>query len=902
MGYILCKKKKIAIERRKKNPEQNNVLYCETVEELFAVMTSEEKEKVCRLISDEYKHAFYDKLADGMYDSVAKEIVSYMNSHKKLKTVYCFQQGYDELEDYIEKDGNCRLSIEGDFKPVEYEQIGDFLKENSEKGEIRYNSYFMRNIFMPDSIINEIKDNVTVEADVVLNEYLKYAKTHKEFILKIDEDFVKFFITTDYYKDNAKRAITRKNVENILSGKVTKFVKKDFFDLYLRGCELLGIEAQNIEYADGYNEYFADMIFKAYKSLNIPKALEKKQKSFTPVKQGNISKKILSLENSANSVIKDKIPCANRLLNKQLVALKSCYESIIKYQHYCADRHIEIKELDADSVLKAMAIREAVRYEISEIAINLSDILSSKSCVNDMYEHGLDFVLTYTYINEETKKDIKKLIPDSPEKEYPLARQMDRHFIIHYGPTNSGKTYQAIEELKKAKSGIYLGPLRLLALEVQDNLNESGVPCSLLTGEEEDIIENAEHMSSTVEKLDTTKYYDVCVIDECQMISDKERGFAWTKAILGVQAETIYLCMGPEALNITKSLIELCGDTYEVVEHERRSALEVSNPIKLTKKFIKKGDAYIVFSKKKVLAVAAELINKGIKTSMIYGNLPYSVRKKQVSRFLNGETDVIVSTNAIGMGINLPVRRIIFLEDRKFNGECVDYLTITDIKQIAGRAGRNKETGYVTSTFMDNSFISDKLYEDTPEVKQAYLGFSDEIISIDAPLPDILKVWRTIDTPKSFRRMNIDRYIVLDESVYVNVPKHDKLKMISIAFDDRNQYLLDLWRSYCFNYERREEIEKPKLVGAELSDYENYYQALELYYSFARNFNYDIDLEWLNKEKGIISEKINEILVSSVTNFQKKCEICGKKMRWDSPYSTCRECYENRFIYGYNWY
>ena len=257
----------------------------------------------------------------------------------------------------------------------------------------------------------------------------------------------------------------------------------------------------------------------------------------------------------------------------------------------------------------------------------------------------------------------------------------------------------------------------------------------------------------------------------------------------------------------------------------------------------------------------------GIKTSMIYGNLPYSVRKKQVERFLNGETDVIVSTNAIGMGINLPVRRIIFLEDEKFNGRNKEKLSISDVKQIAGRAGRNKETGYVTSTLKSNGFISSKINSETPKIKKAYLGFSDEIISIDAPLADILKVWKTINTPDLFKRMNIDRYILLDEKIYLNVSKKDKLKMLTIAFDERNPYLLDLWKQYCFNYELGEKFEPPTIKGYELNNYEEYYQALDLYYSFSRNFSREINLEWLNSEKFETSEKINEILVKNTMKF-----------------------------------
>ena len=107
---------------------------------------------------------------------------------------------------------------------------------------------------------------------------------------------------------------------------------------------------------------------------------------------------------------------------------------------------------------------------------------------------------------------------------YPAARSRKRRFILHIGPTNSGKTYEAIEALKKADSGIYLGPLRLLAYEQYTRLNRDGIPCNLVTGEEEAFIPFAQHRASTVEMLPLDEEYDCAVIDEAQMVGDSSRG------------------------------------------------------------------------------------------------------------------------------------------------------------------------------------------------------------------------------------------------------------------------------------------------------------------------------------------------------------------------------------------
>jgi hypothetical protein len=123
-----------------------------------------------------------------------------------------------------------------------------------------------------------------------------------------------------------------------------------------------------------------------------------------------------------------------------------------------------------------------------------------------------------------------------PHQWYPVARAMKRKIIFHAGPTNSGKTYNAIRALKDSWSGIYCGPLRLLALEVFESLNMDGVSTSLLTGQERREMPFAKHVSCTVEMVDVETLVDVAVIDEIQMIGDDSRGASWTRALLGIPA------------------------------------------------------------------------------------------------------------------------------------------------------------------------------------------------------------------------------------------------------------------------------------------------------------------------------------------------------------------------------
>lgn len=273
------------------------------------------------------------------------------------------------------------------------------------------------------------------------------------------------------------------------------------------------------------------------------------------------------------------------------------------------------------------------------------------------------------------KTALMESIPEDITQLYPEARNIKRHFILHIGETNTGKTHDALEDFYNAGSGMYLAPLRLLALEIQEMCLARGINCSLTTGEEKDIRDGAKHLSCTVEKMDMSRHFDVCVIDEAQMVADSDRGWAWTEAILGVNADVVHVCMSPNAIYIVKMLIKMCGDTYTDIRHKRNSRLIVEDHDFIFPDDIRDGDALVAFSRRKVLMLATLLKKEGYKVSVIYGSLPYSVRKAEVARFLNGESRIVVCTDAIGMGVNLPIRRIIFTESKNSMANPKDFLT-----------------------------------------------------------------------------------------------------------------------------------------------------------------------------------------------------------------------------------
>jgi ATP-dependent RNA helicase SUPV3L1/SUV3 len=273
--------------------------------------------------------------------------------------------------------------------------------------------------------------------------------------------------------------------------------------------------------------------------------------------------------------------------------------------------------------------------------------------------------------------------PDTFEK----ARQLQRSVTLYVGPPNSGKTHAAFERLAQAAQGAYLAPLRLLALEGRDRLVARGVACSLLTGEENVPIEGAGLVSSTIEMVGTNKPIDVAVIDEAQMIFDSSRGWAWTQAIVAVPAKQVIIICSAYAVPAIENLLGLCGESCTVRHFERKQHVDLlAQPVPISA--LVKGDAVVAFSRRDVLMLRDQIAASGHPVSVIYGALPPEVRRREAERFATGESDILVATDAIGMGLNLPIRRVLFSTMTKFDGQGDRTLSESEVHQIAGRAGR----------------------------------------------------------------------------------------------------------------------------------------------------------------------------------------------------------------------
>ncbi|MCR0982831.1 helicase-related protein [Roseomonas populi] len=271
---------------------------------------------------------------------------------------------------------------------------------------------------------------------------------------------------------------------------------------------------------------------------------------------------------------------------------------------------------------------------------------------------------------------------------FATARSLNRRIVACLGPTNSGKTYFGLSRLAEAESGIALGPLRLLAHEYREALEGRGIPTTLSTGEERILVPGSRHTAATVEMCPFRNPVDVAVIDEVQMLADPERGAAWTAAIMGVPARQVILLGAPDAAPMLQRIAALCGDPIEEVRLERMGPLAAAPaPVPLAE--IGRGDAVIAFSRREVFALRAELLRRGRSVAVVYGALGPTVRRAEARRFRDGEAEVLVATDAIGMGLNIgPLRRVVFSALNKYDGKEDRPLTVQEIKQIGGRAGR----------------------------------------------------------------------------------------------------------------------------------------------------------------------------------------------------------------------
>ncbi len=264
----------------------------------------------------------------------------------------------------------------------------------------------------------------------------------------------------------------------------------------------------------------------------------------------------------------------------------------------------------------------------------------------------------------------------------PTRRTTPESIVAHLGPTNSGKTYEALRFLADVGRGVYAGPLRMLAQEAHRRLaQELGADrVGLVTGEER-VNERAPIVCCTVEMAPSSG--EVLVLDEVQWADDEERGAAWTRLMLAGEYRHIRVLGALDAL----PLVERAFPGIELRVFERKLPLEWIGERAL--RSLEPGTVVVAFSRKAVLALAGEAHRlHPDRVSVLYGAMPLASRREEIDRFLHGQADVCVATDVLGHGVNLPCETLLFAETMKFDGEQRRDLEPWELAQIAGRAGR----------------------------------------------------------------------------------------------------------------------------------------------------------------------------------------------------------------------
>ncbi len=359
----------------------------------------------------------------------------------------------------------------------------------------------------------------------------------------------------------------------------------------------------------------------------------------------------------------------------------------------------------------------------------------------------------------------------------------EKKIIAVLGPTNTGKTHFAIERMLQFGSGIIGFPLRLLAREVYEKcIQKVGIEkVALITGEEKIIPPYADYFLCTVESMPLDINAEFVAIDEIQMCADPERGHIFTDRLLNMRGDKLTMFLGS---NIMQNIIQKFVPEIEFIFKDRFSKLSYSGHKKISR--LPGRTAIIAFSVDEVYALAEFVRRQRGGAAIVMGSLSPKTRNAQVELYQSGDVDFLVATDAIGMGINMDIDHISFNNLNKFDGKRNRHLRLTEIGQIAGRAGRYMNDG----TFG----ITGKCDELSPEqIDKLENHKFDSVINIywrnsNLDFSNIENLLNSLDQ-KPYDHSLLRNKDLLDE----NVLKTLIIKNNQIKTDYKNNNLSTLW-------------------------------------------------------------------------------------------------------------
>ncbi len=513
----------------------------------------------------------------------------------------------------------------------------------------------------------------------------------------------------------------------------------------------------------------------------------------------------------------------------------------------------------------------------------------------------------------QSKKDSlrQKLLEVFPTWESEL--RPIQHATLHIGPTNSGKTFQALNDLVNAGSGWYLAPLRLLAYEVFDTLNKRGVPCNLLTGEESIPVEGASITAATIEMFNPGHSGRCVIIDEAHMLTDAQRGWAWTRAIMETHSIEIHIIGAPFIEPLVTRLVEAAGIRVDKVEHERLTPLRViKTPWSLMN--LPSRTILVAFSRTMVLGLKTELErHRRASVSVVYGNLPPEVRLNQAERFARGATEICVATDAVGMGLNLPADNVCFFETEKFDGRSRRTLTPNEIRQIGGRAGRFGLSDYgqvgaltrrdltIVRQAMDNP-MTDYCFAyvaPTPEALRLIPGTMSRKLQTWMLLQSIPSKWKRVLRPVDLSAQ-IELANLLSNEDVNRLGEERALTLINAPTYRETE---DYWLLCAQAILHGKSLPSPRSPQAreiknanDLILYEQAIRSADCYLWLSQReelFTRAPEAESVRARRAQWSAELDSALQRKV-DTARRCRVCGRPLPLKHRYNTCEHCYRDR--------
>lgn len=482
--------------------------------------------------------------------------------------------------------------------------------------------------------------------------------------------------------------------------------------------------------------------------------------------------------------------------------------------------------------------------------------------------------------------------------------------ILRVGPPNSGKTHHALNALAEAGSGWYLAPLRLLAFEVFDRLNERGVPCNLLTGEEYIPVQGAAITAATIEMFNPLRSGECIVIDEAQMLADPERGWAWTRALMEARSLEIQVIAPYTARPLVERLAGGVSLPVGTIEHERLADIRVADrPFRI--RTLPPRTILVVFSRAGVLDLKTRLENMGRSVSVIYGNLPPEVRRKQSERFANGETEICVATDAVGMGLNLPADYVCFFEIEKFDGQMQRLLTPGEVQQIGGRAGRFglSQAGEVGAIYPQDHERLRKLFHAAPAIltHARVMPTVEALEMLPGTLAERLREWSQLSSIPEHLRDVLKTANLTEPIELAQLLKPHEVEQLGLEHALRlinaptRQSTRGYWRecATAILAERPMPMPPPPpkriLDHIHLEDTEMSINCADIYLWLANRREFSrsgVDENVVRSVRAEWSLAIDAALLQRIESA-RRCSRCGRRLPNNHPYAICDSCYYN---------